>query len=130
MLPDIDPSTVGGISEDEAVARLQADGPNELPSAKPRALLALAWDVVREPMLLLLVGAGIVYLLLGELKDSIVLLISIFVVLGISLYQQRKTERALEALRDLSSPRAVVIRNGKENRIAGKEVVRGDMVVL
>ncbi|MGE5110026.1 MAG: cation-translocating P-type ATPase, partial [Acidobacteriaceae bacterium] len=130
MLPDIDPSTVGGISEDEAVARLQAEGLNELPSAKPRSLLALAWDVVREPMLLLLVGAGIVYLLLGELKDSIVLLISIFVVLGISLYQQRKTERALEALRDLSSPRALVIRNGKEKRIAGKEVVRGDIVIL
>ena len=130
MLPDIDLSTVGGISEDEAAARLQAEGPNELPSAKPRGLLALAWDVVREPMLLLLVGAGIVYLLLGELKDSLVLLISIFVVLGISLYQQRKTERALEALRDLSSPRALVIRNGKEKRIAGKDVVRGDIVVL
>jgi Ca2+-transporting ATPase len=130
MLPDIDLSTVGGISDDEAAARLRAEGPNELPSAKPRGLLALAWDVVREPMLLLLVGAGIVYLLLGELKDSIVLLISIFVVLGISLYQQRKTERALEALRDLSSPRALVIRNGKEKRIAGKEVVRGDIVIL
>ena len=81
-------------------------------------------------MLLLLIGAGAIYLVLGELKDSVVLLVSIFVVLGISLYQQRKTERALEALRDLSSPRALVIRNGKEKRIAGCEVVRGDMVVL
>ncbi len=103
---------------------------NELPSAKPRGFLALVWEVVREPMLLLLVGAGAIYLVLGELRDSVVLLVSIFVVLGISLYQQRKTERALEALRDLSSPRALVIRNGKEKRIAGREVVRGDMVVL
>jgi P-type Ca2+ transporter type 2C len=71
-----------------------------------------------------------VYLLLGELRDSLVLLASIFVVLGISLYQRQKTERALEALRDLSSPRALVIRDGKEKRIAGREVVRGDMVVL
>ena len=130
MLPDIDPSTVGGLSDQEAAVRLRAEGPNELPSAKPRGFLALVWEVVREPMLLLLVGAGAIYLVLGELRDSVVLLVSIFVVLGISLYQQRKTERALEALRDLSSPRALVIRNGKEKRIAGREVVRGDMVVL
>jgi Ca2+-transporting ATPase len=130
MLPDIDPSTVDGLSEQEAATRLREEGANELPSAKPRGLLALAWEVVREPMLLLLVGAGAIYLFLGELRDSVVLLVSIFVVLGISLYQQRKTERALEALRDLSSPRALVIRSGKEKRIAGRDVVRGDMVVL
>ena len=77
---------------------------NELPSAKPRGLLALAWEVVREPMLLLLVGAGAIYLVLGELKDSRRSAGLHFAVLAISLYQQRKTERALEALRDLSSP--------------------------
>jgi len=130
MLSEIEPVSVGGLSEQEAAARLHAEGANELPSAKPRGLLAIALEVVREPMLLLLVGAGVVYLILGDLKDSIVLLVSIFVVLGISLYQQQKTERALEALRDLSSPRALVIRNGKEKRIAGRDVVRGDMVVL
>lgn len=130
MFPDIDPSNVAGLSDQEAAGRLRSEGPNELPSVKPRGLLAMAWEVVREPMLLLLIGAGAIYLVLGELKDSAVLLASIFVVLGISLYQQRKTERALEALRDLSSPRALVVRNGKEKRIAGREVVRGDIVVL
>jgi len=130
MLQEIDASNVGGLSDQEAAARLGAEGANELPSTSPRGLLALAWEVVREPMLLLLIGAGAIYLVLGELKDSVVLLVSIFVVLGISLYQQRKTERALEALRDLSSPRALVIRSGKEKRIAGCEVVRGDIVVL
>jgi P-type Ca2+ transporter type 2C len=130
MLPDIDPGAVGGLTDQEATARLRAEGANELPSTKRRGLLALAWEVIREPMLLLLVGAGAIYLVLGELKDSLVLLASIFVVLGISLYQQQKTERALEALRDLSSPRALVIRNGKEKRVAGREVVRGDIVVL
>jgi Ca2+-transporting ATPase len=54
----------------------------------------------------------------------------VFVVIGISIYQTHKTERALEALRDLASPRALVIRDGKERRIAGREVVRGDLVVL
>jgi Ca2+-transporting ATPase len=130
MLSDIDSGAAAGLSDQEAAARLRAEGPNELPSTKRRGLLAVAWEVIREPMLLLLVGAGAIYLVLGELKDSLVLLASIFVVLGISLYQQRKTERALEALRDLSSPRALVIRNGKERRLAGREVVRGDIVVL
>ena len=130
MLQDVDSRSVGGLSDQEAAARLRTEGPNELPTAKPPSLLATAWQVIREPMLMLLVGAGAIYLFLGELKDSVVLLVSIFVVLGISLYQQRKTERALEALRDLSSPRALVIREGKEKRIAGREVVRGDMVVL
>jgi Ca2+-transporting ATPase len=128
------PSHVAGLesgrSETEAAARLQSDGPNELTTAKPRSVFATAWDIVREPMLLLLVGAGAIYLFLGELRDSAVLLVSIFVVIGISLYQERKTERALEALRDLSSPRALVFRNGQQRRIAGREVIRGDVVVL
>jgi Ca2+-transporting ATPase len=119
-----------GLTEAAAAARLEADGPNELPTEKPRNLLAIAWGIFREPMILLLIGAGTLYLLLGELRDSLVLLVSIFVVIGITLYQERKTERALEALRDLSSPRALVIRDGRHRRIAGREVVRGDVVVL
>jgi len=119
-----------GLSQTEAVARLKSDGPNELPAAKPTSLLATVVEVLREPMILLLVGAGLIYLLLGEFRDSVVLLVSIFVVIGITLYQERKTERALEALRDLSSPRALVIRDGQQTRIAGREVVRGDLVVL
>ena len=119
-----------GLSQAEALARLQSDGPNELPTAKPHSLFATVVEVLREPMILLLVAAGLIYLFVGELRDSLVLLVSIFVVIGISLYQERKTERALEALRDLSSPRALVIRDGQQRRIAGREVVRGDLVVL
>lgn len=130
MQPDTDPGDAQGLSDEQAATRLRSEGANELPSEKPRGILALAWDVIREPMLLLLLGAGAIYLVLGELRDSVVLLISIFVVLGISLYQQQKTERALDALRDLSSPRALVIRNGKEKRIAARELVRGDVIVL
>jgi Ca2+-transporting ATPase len=123
-------SLESGLTEAEAAARLQSEGANELPAAKPRGVFATAWKIFREPMILLLVGAGAVYLFLGELRDSSVLLVSIFVVIGISLYQERKTEYALQALRDLSSPRALVIRNGQQKRIAGREVVRGDVVVL
>jgi Ca2+-transporting ATPase len=54
----------------------------------------------------------------------------VFIVMGITLYQERKTERALEALRDLASPRALVIRDGVQKRIAGREVVRDDVIVV
>jgi Ca2+-transporting ATPase len=100
-----------GLSESEAAARLEAEGFNELPSAKPRSIFAIAWEVVREPMFLLLVACGVIYLVLGDKEEAIMLMGFVFVVMGITLYQERKTERALEALRDLSSPRALVIRD-------------------
>jgi Ca2+-transporting ATPase len=107
-----------------------ADGYNELPSAKPRTLLVIAWDVLREPMLLLLVAAGSIYLVLGDVEEAMLLLASVFLIIGITLYQEQKTERALDALRDLSSPRALVIRDGVQQRLPGREVVRGDVIVL
>ena len=119
-----------GLSEDEAARRLAREGFNELPSAQARNLWRIAVDVLREPMLLLLVGTGGVYLLLGDPAEAAVLLVAIFGIIGITLYQERKTERALHALRDLSSPRALVIRQGTRKRIAGREVARGDLVVI
>ena len=109
MTSEANNATIRGLTRDQALARLRADGPNELPSAKPRILVIIAWEVLREPMILLLLAAGAIYLILGEPRDSIILLISIFAILGIDLYQHNKTERALEALRDLSSPRALVL---------------------
>ena len=119
-----------GLSEAEVTHRLQQHGYNELPSTKGRSILATARDVVREPMFLLLLASGTIYLLLGDVQEAVMLLGFVFVVLGITLYQERKTERALEALRDLSSPRALVIRDGERKRIAGREVVPDDLVVL
>ncbi len=81
-------------------------------------------------MFLLLIAAGTLYLLLGDLEEALLLLLFVFVIMGITFYQERKTEHALEALRDLSSPRALVIRSGKLERIAGREVVRGDTLVI
>jgi len=119
-----------GLSEAEVELRLQQHGFNELPSSKGRSILATAWDVVRGPMFLLLLACGTIYLILGDVQEAVMLLGFVFVVLGITLYQERKTERALEALRDLSSPRALVIRGGERKRVAGREVVPDDLVVL
>ncbi len=121
---------VNGLSEEEAARRLAEDGFNELPSSRRRRMLAIALDVVKEPMLLLLLAVGIVYFALGDRKQAAVLLVFVAVVIGIEFYQERRTERALEALRDLSSPRANVIRDGEQKRIAGRDVVRGDILLL
>ena len=119
-----------GLSQSEASRRLQEEGYNEIPSSKGRSIFATAWDVLREPMFLLLLACGTIYLFLGDIHEAVMLLGFVFVVMGITLYQKRRTERALEALRDLSSPRALVIRDGQRKRIAGRDVVREDILVL
>jgi P-type Ca2+ transporter type 2C len=130
LLRETDIAELDGLSAPEAARRLRADGFNELPGTRPRRGLTIAADVVREPMLLLLLGGGALYLILGDVREALFLLFFVLVVMSITFYQKRKTERVLERLRDLSSPRALVIRDGRETRIAGRDVVRGDVVVL
>lgn len=125
-----DAGVPAGITSDEAARRLAADGPNELPTARKSNLLRQAWEVLRQPMLLLLLGAGTVNFLLAEPLDGAILMSFVVVVITISIYQEHKTENALVALRDLSSPRALVVRDGRQVRIAGRDVVRGDVVLL
>lgn len=121
---------ISGLSEEEASRRLREEGPNELPTSKPRSVLRLLRDVVAEPMFLLLVACGGVYLVLGDQNEAMMLLGFVFVVMGITFFQERRTERSLDALRDLSSPRALVVRSGQPCRIPGRELVCGDIVLL
>ncbi|ACF01740.1 ATPase, P-type (transporting), HAD superfamily, subfamily IC [Rhodopseudomonas palustris TIE-1] len=122
--------TITGLSEREAAARLATEGYNELPSPDRRTLLGIVLEVVREPMLALLLGGGVVYMALGDLKEAIILLIFATLSVVITVVQEARTERVLETLRDLTSPRALVIRDGIRKRIAGREVARGDVMVL
>ncbi len=119
-----------GITEKEAKARQQKEGLNDLPSQQKRGLFPIVLEVMREPMFLMLVAAGILYLMMGEPGDALMLLGFVVVVIAITIIQERRTEKALDALRDLSSPRALVIRDGIHRRIPGIEVVRGDILVL
>ena len=119
-----------GLGSAEAARRLAIDGPNALPGSAPRSAAALLWDVLTEPMLLMLLAAGGIYLALGDRGEALFLLSFVFVVIGITLAQEHKTQRALESLRDLSAPRALVMRDGQEQRIAGQDVVRGDLLIL
>ena len=126
----LDLSGFTGLSEDDACRKIEQDGPNEIASQQKRGLLEIVIEVIREPMFLMLVAAGTLYLLMGSPGDALMLLGFVFVVMAITIIQERRTERALDALRDLSSPRALVIRGGLRRRVAGREVVRGDILVL
>ena len=119
-----------GLTTIQAKKKLLSEGYNNLPSSKPKNFYSIALGVVKEPMFILLVACGTLYIILGDLREGLMLLGFVFVIMGIEFYQEKKTEKALDALKDMASPRALVIRDGVETRIAGFEVVTGDMIVL
>lgn len=119
-----------GLSNQEAANKLRRDGYNELPSQKSKSALVIFFKVLSEPMLILILVSISIYLFFGEAKDSIMLIVSIFFIVGITYYQERKTEKTLDALKNLSSPRASVIRDGEQIRIPGREVVKDDVVII
>ncbi len=130
MLSELEVKNLSGLTQAQVLNKLKIEGFNELPSAKRRGWLKIVLDVLKEPMFILLVACGIIYLALGDISEAVMLLGFVFVIMGITIYQEGKTERAVEALRDLSSPRALVIRDGIQRRIAGKDVVNGDIIVI
>jgi Ca2+-transporting ATPase len=119
-----------GLNEAEASARLKEEGFNELPRPDRRTPLRILLEVLREPMIAFLLAGGAIYLLLGDLKEALILIVFAGMSVVITVVQETRTERVLEALRDLTSPRALVIRDGKRRRIAGRDVVRGDAVLV
>lgn len=117
-----------GLSADEARARLAVDGPNALAIAQQRTLLRLALGVAREPMFLLLLAAGGLYIAFGDLQEALTLLGFVVIVMTITVVQEGRTEGALEALRELSSPRAQVLRDGVVITVPARDLVRGDII--
>lgn len=117
-----------GLTTSEAKARLAAAGPNALPTAKSETLFGLIWRVVREPILLLLIFAGSINFLLSEIADAVFLMFTVVIITGISIYQTRKSERAVLALKELTAPHAIVVRDGIEHRIPSEELVVGDLI--
>jgi Ca2+-transporting ATPase len=119
-----------GLTTAQAAQRLLEDGPNKLPGDQRRSLRAIVSETLQEPMFMLLLAASALYLVLGDLQEGLILFGLVLVVLALTLYQEGKTERALESLRDLTSPRALVLRDGQPLGIAGSEVVCGDILLL
>lgn len=119
-----------GLSLDEAAQRLKRDGPNQLPKPHQRNFLRILTDILKEPMFALLMAGGAIYWLLGDHTEAFLLLLFATFSISITLVQESRSERVLDALRDLASPRALVIRGGERLHIAGKDVVRGDVLVV
>ncbi len=119
-----------GISETQAQSILAREGENLIPSEAPKTLAKQILVILSEPMLILLIAAGVINFLLAEVLDALMLMVTVFIVLGISIYQSRRSEKALQALKELSAPTVKVIRDGTEKRISSKALVVGDLMLL
>lgn len=117
-----------GLSASEAAQRLSRDGPNAQPEPDQRHWPRILASVLREPMLLLLIGACVLYLSVGEPRDAATLGLSVLLVVGLTLYQEIRAENALQALRDLSTPWAIAWRDGAPQRVPATSLVVGDVV--
>jgi P-type Ca2+ transporter type 2C len=127
--PDLSAGS-GGLTPEEAARRLRDDGPNELERRRRRGPVRILASILSEPLILLLVVGGVLYLVLGQLRDALLLIGSIFVIVGIELYQDYRSDRALEALRSLADPRVTVLRGGRPVAVPTRDVVRGDLLLL
>jgi len=127
----IDPAAgYSGLDSEEAARLLARDGPNLLPDSGRRRWRRIAADAAREPMHALMVGAAILYLLLGEPLEGGFLFVVVGLMVAMTLFQEGRTERALQALRELGSPTALAWRDGRPQRIAAGALVAGDLVEL
>ena len=119
-----------GLNSEAVETSRKVHGINELSEKKKTSLLSQIWEVIKEPMLLLLVAAGLISFLIADLLEAGMLFAMVLIVIAISVYQTGRTEKALAALRDMSAPSANVIRNGEIVLIPSREVVVGDILLL
>lgn len=119
-----------GLSRSVALQRQDTEGFNEIPISKNRRGLQIILGILKEPMIYLLLGCGGIYFLLGDPQEASVLMAFLFLIIAIEFFQEHKAEQALEALRELSSPRAFVLRDGKKIRLPSREIVRGDTIFV
>jgi len=121
---------ITGLTSKEIASRQKKFGFNELPNQDKKNIFKTIIGLLLEPMIFLLLSTVAIYFLLGDRNEALLLLASFLGIIGIELYQDMKTEKSLEALRNLSSPISDVIRDGRRITIPGREVVVGDMVIL
>jgi len=119
-----------GLSEEEVGPLLAKFGPNEIPADAKKSIRSSIGSVIREPMITLLIIAGVISFILAERIDGFLLISTVFIIIGISLFQERRTEKALSALRTLAAPLALVIRSGVRVRIPANRIVPGDLIQL
>ena len=119
-----------GISTREAKAYQEKFGFNELPNEDAHGFLKSLYEVLTEPIFGLLILAGLIYLIIGSVNDALTLMGFIAISIAITVFQQQKSKRAIKALKDLSSPKSIVIRDGISITIPSREIVVGDILVI
>ncbi|MBZ4670258.1 MAG: P-type ATPase, translocating [Oscillospiraceae bacterium] len=119
-----------GLSSEEAKRRQQQYGKNELTPQKKESFLKKVFHILCEPMFLLLIIAAVIYFILGEPRDGATMLIFVVGIISIDVIQEWKTDKTLNALKDLSAPHITVLRDGKEQQIASADLVPGDLMMI
>ncbi len=119
-----------GLSSSQVIRKLEEEGYNELPTSSSKPWLKLIWEIFKDPTVSIIIACGVIYFIMGDPQEAFLLLFSLIVIMVITLVQERKAERALETLKQLSSPRALVIRDGLKVRIPGRDVVKEDILIL
>ncbi|MCU0394439.1 MAG: cation-translocating P-type ATPase [Chitinophagaceae bacterium] len=119
-----------GLTDAEAAESRTRHGSNQLAGDEPHILRHVLKEVVTEPMFLLLVAACTLYLLLRQYQEGFIMLGAIIIVAGISLFQEYRSRNAVQALRKLSAPHALVLRNGTWQQLATEEIVVNDLLQL
>lgn len=121
---------MAGLTSAEAKKLQDKYGKNELTPQKKDNFLKKIFHIICEPMFLLLIVAAIIYFLLGEPRDGAIMLIFVLGIIGIDVIQEWKTDKTLNALKDLSAPHITVIRDGCESEIASSDLVPGDLMMI
>lgn len=119
-----------GLTVDEVKKRRDIYGYNEIQRNKKKRLVKQIKHIIAEPVYLLLSCAAIIYFLLGEAADGAIMIAFVIFVIGIDVFQDARTGNALKKLREISEPKVTVIREGKEIRIAARELVPGDLFLI
>lgn len=119
-----------GLTSEQAEKLQEKYGKNELVKKKKENFFHKILHVISEPMFLLLLVAAVIYFVLGEPRDGIIMLVFVVGIISIDVVQEWKTDKTLNALKDLSAPRIKVIRDGVEITIASSELVPGDVMLI
>ena len=119
-----------GLSPEEAKRRLEKYGRNHLTEKKGKSLISMIAEQLNDPLIYILLGAGIVSILLGEVTDAIIIGAVVVINAVVGVIQESKAEKAIEALKKMSSPSAIVRRDGQAVEIPADEVVPGDVVLI
>ena len=122
--------TSTGLTNEQAKELQEQYGKNEINSTKNESFFHKVLHIISEPMFLLLLIAAVIYFILGEPRDGIIMLVFVIGIISIDVIQEWKTDKTLNALKDLSAPHITVIREGQELRIASEDLVPGDLMII